>query len=240
MKDIHGNVLFIIFIAIGLFAALSSAIFSGIGEVSDTRDKDELRLQTVELIQYGGKVKRTIERLQAINGCSDSQLDFSNPQTDPAIWNYANPRSPVDGRCAVFGAQGGQMAYLVLDDLFIGTASDASSPPSGSYAKARYPLFTGSNAYEAASGTSSNAEIMLLVSFVDSQLCQAINQERDLTVTPVASLQYDEPLGPNTLRQAGQQTVGLMPPAGSPPWGCVFDAALYGHQFYYVLDYNPE
>ena len=66
MKNQNGNVVFILLVAVGLFAALSTAIFSGVGAVNDNRDKDELRLQATELIQYGAKVRRTIERLQAI------------------------------------------------------------------------------------------------------------------------------------------------------------------------------
>ena len=240
MKNQNGNVVFILLVAVGLFAALSTAIFSGVGAVNDNRDKDELRLQATELIQYGAKVRRTIERLQAINGCSDNQLSFENPQVDNAtIWNYANPREPADGRCHVFGKNGGQISYFVLPDTFIGKETDASSPYAGSFAKAAYPLFSATTSYEAPDGTGHKAEIMMIISFLDGALCDAINAERDVETGHVVDLFFNHPLGPYVTRGPAEFTDGLEPPAGSPPWGCGLNET-YGYQFYTVLDFNPD
>jgi len=239
MKHQSGNIVFVLLVAVGLFAALSTAIFSGVGAVNDNRDKDELRLQATELIQYGAKVRRTIERLQAINGCSDNQLSFENPQVDNAtIWNYANPRAPADGRCHVFDKNGGQISYFVLPDTFIGKETDASSPPAGSFAKAAYPIFSATAGYEKPNGTTKNAEIWMITAFIDEKLCEAINLERDIVTMPSVYLYFEDPLGAHLARRVGEYTDGLIPPAGSPPWGCGHNQT-FGYQFYTVLDFNP-
>lgn len=86
-----GNVLFLILIAVALFAALSYVVTqssrSGTAGVSD----DKLALMATQLLQHGVATRTTIARM-AVNGSNMDTLDF---------WWDQNPVG------AVFGKEGG-------------------------------------------------------------------------------------------------------------------------------------
>lgn len=98
----RGNVLFLILIAVALFAALSYAVTQsnkGGGDIS----KDKLRLTASQMIQYATHIEQAVTRLTVVNGCSDTQISFENPIEA----GFVNPNAPADKRCHVFDENGG-------------------------------------------------------------------------------------------------------------------------------------
>ncbi|PZP57490.1 MAG: hypothetical protein DI586_00195 [Micavibrio aeruginosavorus] len=115
-----GNVLFLILIAVALFAALSYAVTqsSRSGGTSATSEKADLA--AAQFSQYGAQIAMAIMRLKVSNGCSETQISFENPiMSHPDYWGgSANTTAPSDGRCNVFGPNGGGVVYWDIRKQF--------------------------------------------------------------------------------------------------------------------------
>lgn len=103
-----GNVLFLILIAVALFAALTYAVTqstrSGSGSTSNA---EKAQMLASQFTQYGAALNSAIMRLQ-LSGCTDLTLNFATPAlAHPTLWGGStNPNAPVNGSCDVFGPQG--------------------------------------------------------------------------------------------------------------------------------------
>lgn len=113
-----GNVIFIILIAVALFAALSMAIsttsrYDGSG---NKINKEEERIKASEMLEYVNNLTTNISRLR-LNGCSAEQISFEND----TVSGYDNPLSPSDETCHVFSSAGGGMTYKAYDSIYTGS-----------------------------------------------------------------------------------------------------------------------
>lgn len=97
----NGSAIFLILIAVVLFAALTAALNhssrTSTGMVSD----QQARLAATDIIAYGGSVKQTVQKL-LLQGCSESEISFENDSVE----GYEHPDGSPD-RCKVFHPQGG-------------------------------------------------------------------------------------------------------------------------------------
>lgn len=113
----HGNALFLILIAVALFAALSYAITqSGRGGGNVTRELNMLNAS--EILQYASTIKQATDKLLLINNCQLTELSFQ------ADWNgdgtdsggnsadQANTTTPSDGRCRYFHENGAGLSFI--------------------------------------------------------------------------------------------------------------------------------
>lgn len=101
-----GNVLFLILIAVLLFAALSYAVS---GERTGTKDitEDKANLLASQVTNYGTSVAAAVLRLKNIGGCTDEMLSFENP----LVSGYTNPNAPADKHCHIFHPAGGNLSF---------------------------------------------------------------------------------------------------------------------------------
>lgn len=119
MLNQSGNVLFLILIAVALFAALSFAITNSMrapgndGAVSS----DQARINAAEIQQYLMTTRAAFNRLR-VSGCNLNQISFQFDQdkdgdfTDnDAAELYHNPNAPSDLRCHVFHPKGGAVVH---------------------------------------------------------------------------------------------------------------------------------
>lgn len=112
-----GSVLFIILIAIALFAALSYAFTrGGQGNQSQLTDQ-QARMTAQEIISYGNTMADAVQKLK-LRGCTDNQITFAqnnglSRRTNKTPYVY-NTNTPADGSCDVFSSNGGK----VVPNLF--------------------------------------------------------------------------------------------------------------------------
>lgn len=104
-----GSIFFMIFIAIGLFAALSYAIFQGgrVGAASLTKEQSKMAAQ--EIVAYGDALAQAVQTLR-LRGCAETQLDFGNTAWAYVNTSYIHPTghnagAPASG-CSVFKTDG--------------------------------------------------------------------------------------------------------------------------------------
>jgi hypothetical protein len=110
----QGNILFLILIAVALFAALSYAITGSSRSGGDTISKDKAKIAAAEIVQYGTQLEQAVTRLKVINGCSDTQLSFERVPFDGSDTAYLNPNAPLNFKCHVFHPAGGGVSYRDL------------------------------------------------------------------------------------------------------------------------------
>lgn len=103
-----GNVLFLILIAVALFAALSFAVTTSTRQGSSNgADHEKAHLMVSQFTQYAASLNIAIMRLR-FSGCNDTQLSFQTAAlAHPTLWGGStNPAAPANGSCHVFGQNG--------------------------------------------------------------------------------------------------------------------------------------
>lgn len=101
-----GNVLFVILIAVALFAALSYVVTQ---ERTGTKDisEDKANLLASQITSYASSVAGAVLRLKNIGGCTDEMISFENP----LVSGYLNSNAPADKHCHVFHPSGGGLSF---------------------------------------------------------------------------------------------------------------------------------
>lgn len=109
MRQQNGNVLFLILIAVALFAALSYAVTQST-RGGGNADDETSAIAASNLIQLLGSYKVGVDRLR-IKGCASNEISFQG-----APGNYNNANSPTDNSCHLFDPAGAGMTYISPDD----------------------------------------------------------------------------------------------------------------------------
>ncbi|MCD8497642.1 MAG: hypothetical protein LRZ85_05885 [Alphaproteobacteria bacterium] len=101
----RGNVLFLILIAVALFAALSYAVTSSSRTSSGTTDGESNLINSAQITQYPASVRTAVVRM-LINGVAADQLEFNGPTTFDDLTD-TNPGAAVTYGWGVFHPDGG-------------------------------------------------------------------------------------------------------------------------------------
>lgn len=109
----RGNILFLILLAVVLFAALTYAVTGS--QKGGTKDASSEKVKTLsaEILQKATLMENTIQRMMMVNGCKDNEISFENP----TVANYVNPNANVVGtnkKCHVFDPAGGGLSYPTM------------------------------------------------------------------------------------------------------------------------------
>ena len=112
MKQQRGNILFLILLAVVLFAALSYAVTgSQKGQTKDA-SSEKVKTMSAEILQKATLIENTINRMMLVNGCTIDNIDFRTSTYKTvagATMNSAAPQVAKAG-CAVFSTQGGAIS----------------------------------------------------------------------------------------------------------------------------------
>lgn len=170
-----GNVLFIILVAVMLFAALGFAV-SDILRSGDPRMIGEQRAQLFadELMDYSQNIRLAIQDMKISNGCSDTDISFTRTAGDAYEHSPAAPDT-----CKVFHPRGGGMTYVEPAE-----GSNDGSPWlfTGRY---RIPgIGTGAETFSGA-GPVTEQELLMILPGIADNICAQINLDADITTLPV-------------------------------------------------------
>lgn len=105
MRSVRGNILFLILLAVVLFAALAYAVTSSMRGGGKSASTESANATAAALIQYGSLVENTVQRLMLSNDCKENQLSFENTVEG----GYINPAAP--DKCKLFNSAGGGMSW---------------------------------------------------------------------------------------------------------------------------------
>jgi len=227
MKETRGNALFLILIAVALFAALSYAITQS-GRGGSGIDREQAAIAAAEMTQYAAGLRTAVMRM-TITGANENTLDF-----DPTDNEGGSPTDTVD-----------------TDDVFLAEGGGAiqQDPPNNSgatdyvYLDARgasnagwYVLGLGSD------GVGTGREVLLVASGLDQNICDEINRGLGLTDfvgaanTPVeGTAVVIDPESPPASGAPTTTHTGTFDIAGVEPYACVRNAAAGDLVYYHVL-----
>lgn len=110
MRTQAGNVLFLILIAVALFAALSYAVTQSTRSGGGNASSEKISVSVSRMMQYAALLDNTVLRLTLSNGCTATQLSFEPPPFSGS-GPYYNAASPANFSCHVFHPAGGNVAY---------------------------------------------------------------------------------------------------------------------------------
>lgn len=111
----NGNILFLILIAVVLFAALSYAVTQS-SRGSSNADKETLKLVASEMLQDASLMSQAVQRLMLIKGCSDTEISVQYDwDGDGTLENNGddnnNSSAPADRTCHIFFPEGAGMPW---------------------------------------------------------------------------------------------------------------------------------
>lgn len=167
MKHQSGNALFLILIAVALFAALSYAITTS-GRGGGNIDRETAAIQAAQITQTAQQVESVVQRLQLLSSCSGTEISFENP-TSPQ--DYTNSNTPIDGSCFVFGENTGLSYSAVLGG--IGEIESAGANDELFFTGAHCRVGFGDIV---SSCDTSEKELELMVQNVSREVCIEINR----------------------------------------------------------------
>lgn len=103
----RGNILFLILLAVVLFAALSYAVTQSMRVGGKDGGSERAKASASAVLNYMTLIEQTIQRLTLVNGCTLSQISFQN-NVDP---NYTNTGAPSSKKCHIFDPSGGGLTW---------------------------------------------------------------------------------------------------------------------------------
>lgn len=168
----RGNVLFLILIAVALFAALSYAVTQSSRSGGGDAGNETNLINSAQIAQYPASVRTAIIRMMVSNGVGADGLEF-NPPSDFGTCTGSPP-----GAC-VFHPQGGGAAYVPASaDVVTG-----SSPQSWVFNGENEVFYVGTSAGSDAV-TTSTADVMAILPNVEQKVCEKINSELGISGVP--------------------------------------------------------
>lgn len=201
--DVHqntqrGSALFIILIAVMLFAALSYAVSNmmrGGNEGLITEEKSNLYAD--EILEYARQIGQSIHGLRISNDCTDTEISFENA----ALAGYTHTPAAPDA-CQVFNVSGGGMSYLPATSVINGGLDW---------------IFTGEND-GANVGTQCNADgcadLIVILPDIKLTVCQAINKKLGIATAASYLTQEDDSFSVTKFQGAYNYTARIEDSAG--------------------------
>jgi hypothetical protein len=181
-----GNALFLILIAVALFAALSYAITQS-GRGGGSIDREQASIAGAQISSYAAQMASAVNRMKLVSGCADSDFSFNYDSDGDGDYidtddTYNNNGSPGDYSCHVYHANGGGITRI--DPATINGLTDSASNIEvygSSYMSGALPNVWPSIA---------NVDLVLYVRNITDEACLAINRGvgLDQTYTDSGSL----------------------------------------------------
>lgn len=216
----RGNVLFLILIAVALFAALSYAVTQSTRSGGGDASRETTLVNSAQITQYPASIKTAITRMIVSNSVSANDLLFNSP-SDFGLFTSTYPAA--DG---VFHPTGGGATYSEAP------ASVMQSGAPGTW------HFNGKNEVKdigLTDGTTSGADIIAFLPGVKQAVCESIHTKLGLStsIPTIAGINSTADMNPTTPGiTAGGGTI-TDPILDGQPQGCFISGTSY--VYYHVL-----
>ena len=187
MNNNSGNALFLILIAVALFAALSYAVTSS-GRGGSGIDKEQAQIAVSEMLQWMAMVDTAITRMRIVQGLSykDISLGYEGASTygGTPITNYAHNTLCTTDECKIFDTAGGNVSP---PDFTAYATPDPTGITAGNLAPGYMVpvMMQWPNA-----GTTSN-DIAMLFGWMDPTICNRLNDTMGINAIPTVAGTYN-------------------------------------------------
>ena len=185
----NGNALFLILIAVALFAALSYAVTQS-GRSGGGINREQATIDAANMIQYAGQIQQAIYRLKLINGCTENTISVEG--VPDKAGTSINASAPADKSCHIFDPEGGGVSPIKFNARsFI---IPASAGWTSNYAAWWKMGDTSFNPHEIVPNVgTANAELLFQIFPLSLEVCTEINRKLSInapTFSPPAGNIY--------------------------------------------------
>lgn len=163
----HGNAVFMILIAVALFAALGFVFSQSSRTSTSFLTDEEANAYASQIIAYGNEVRQAVKRL-TLRGCSDTEISFENS----VVAGYENPNAPSDKSCHVFDVSGGGLQVQTPSTSMLDTSHSAYS----GYEQYWYGNIVSVEGLASDCTTTECTELMLHLPHIKQEICDRINE----------------------------------------------------------------
>lgn len=172
-----GNVLFLILLAVALFAALSYAVTAT--DSNPTGDSETVLISSAQLTQYPLSVRTAVTRM-IIEGADVEDLEFNEPA------EFENCSVGTNFEYCVFHPNGGKATYR---DAPPDVMSSGGGNPDGEwrYNAENEVKFVGTTGDVEGTPEEGSVELIAFLSGVSKGVCRRINQQLGIDEIPVES-----------------------------------------------------
>lgn len=191
----QGNVLFIIIIAVALFAALSYAVSNGMRGGGDIVTDKQAEIAASSLLRSLEDISTGFKFLWTEQGCSIDEISFAEPGKEAGSRDFGAKSPKADESCHVFSPQGAGVSY---PDNLGSYQSDSYGNYTSLYANILLFFHPGTTHQRRVvnAGTNRN-EIAAELEFVEQNICIQINkalgyEDFDDTITDGSAVIGDE------------------------------------------------
>ena len=171
-----GNVLFLLLLAIGLFAALAYAV-SGQSRFTSGEpiSKEKARANAAAILQYTTAIKAEVQRLTTSGNCLLTEINFKNDfkRNNGTVFQTVTSAAPSDGSCNIFRPYGGGINQVIQPKIALDPSrySNAGSQTPGTIYVQSYRMI-GIGTDDLSSGN----DVVLEVEWLNRETCIALNE----------------------------------------------------------------
>ncbi len=175
----NGNVLFLILIAVALFAALAVVVTQSSRGSGSTMSDEVARLAASRILNYGVALQTAVMKITT-SSCTHAQISFERSPFNGTDTNYVNTRSPTNFRCHVFHPEGGAVSSQDPDKEFFKNTPTLTKFK-GVYTITGRDCISGigtGGGYDQCWNNGDNSDTELLLTLVDvrDEICLAVNR----------------------------------------------------------------
>ncbi len=162
----RGNILFLILLAVVLFAALSYAVTESLRNGGKDSTSERAQSQASELANYFTQIDTAVQRMMMIDNVKDYQLNFFYGGSSNFVMGSNDNPNCTESRCRVFDPAGGNVSGKKINGIY--------SSDTGSNRQLRIFYLSIPNV-----GTNL-PDIVAAIYKARPRLCEAVNQQAGL------------------------------------------------------------
>jgi|GEM_PF-794859 hypothetical protein len=162
----QGNVLFLILIAVALFAYLGFTMTKSSQSI-DNNDQERAYLDASDVIKYAAQVSSAIERIRLANHCKLKQMSFDHPKRAEYSLTgefYANSNAPMGRSCHVFENATVNVLYVI------------PPPSSQAVGGTEYNIHSNLGVYSVGTDSGNAGVDLTMATYVTEDVCFQINK----------------------------------------------------------------
>jgi hypothetical protein len=164
MQNKKGNILFLILIAVALFAALSYAVTNTSRSGADSVSTDKAKILAAEIIQYSTQLEQAVTRMRLINNIPEYGIDLSASGYSDSSANGTCTKN----ECKLFNIAGGGIPPKLLP---FNAWHKSNTTMTGTWrGKAYFRVI------QVTDVGSDLPELLLMYPGIDPEVCKAINK----------------------------------------------------------------
>ena len=222
-----GNILFLILIAVALFAALSYAVTQSTRSGTGSSNKEQMAINIAQLTQYPVGVRTAVVRM-VIGGIDPTDLEFNAPSVFDDL---------TSTKVGVFHPDGGGATYILPPDALV----QGTSPVSNQwFFNADFEVL---NLGTSVSGDLAGNEYIALLPGISDSACDRINSDLgigpDVETSFLAISRITKNMDNNYVLPSSEYVIGgdsfSLSLAGQP-FGCIKLAGLFNYYYHVLLE----